>query len=50
MNLNDKQKIVLNLQPGTYMIVYRPKNGNKTSLTKVKNFDVESGLSSVVDF
>jgi len=50
-NLNDSpngENLVM--QPGTYRIVYRPKNANQSTYTLEKTFKIESGTSVTFNY
>jgi len=49
-NLNNITREVLNLQPGKYLVVYRPKNAKLMSFSSSKEFEVESGRSIMIKF
>ncbi len=50
LNINKITKTSLTLQPGKYMIVYRPEKAYKITHTKIRHFVIQSGHSVLVDF
>lgn len=49
-NLYNTTRIAFNLQPGQYLIVYRPVKINNSFMTKTKIFNLESGASEWIRF
>ena len=47
-NLSDKQNETLTLLPGEYQIVSRSKSSTQTKQTKIKEFRIESGETTVI--
>lgn len=48
VDLTTKQQNLI-IQPGTYKIIYRPKNMNRTAYTFEKEFKIGSGYSTIVN-
>lgn len=49
-NLNNIGKKILLLQPGNYVVIYRPEKTKTTSSSRTKEFTVKSGYSEWVRF
>ncbi len=49
-NLNQLTKTALNLQPGSYMVIYRTGLATKMDMSVIKEFKVVSGRSVSVEF
>jgi Ca-activated chloride channel family protein len=50
LNLNNQLDLNIPMLPGKYMAVWKAAKLNKSSFTKIKNFEVKSGYSSIVTF
>lgn len=49
IDLNPNQtRQTFNLQPGQYVLVYRPKNSQQVTYSKTKNFTIASGSTTIV--